>query len=216
MTSALLVIDVQNGFFHPHGSFGRAGSSRERVLAMLPNLIEAVDAFRALGLPVFFTMHEYSEGYPESGRNALAVSPAVVQRRGLLRGTWDAAAIDELRVGPDDVLVSKCRYDAFYSTELDLLLRVRSVDRLLVVGAATNQCVESSVRSAAHRDYAVVAMSDCLTATNEEAHERGLQAMRNGIAHVMPWRDALARERSGQWPPELYMPSDRIWPELQS
>jgi nicotinamidase-related amidase len=67
---------------------------------------------------------------------------------------------DALEVAPDDVVVDKPRYGAFTGTDLELLLRARGVDTVVISGIATNICCETTAREAGQRDFRVLFLSD--------------------------------------------------------
>jgi biuret amidohydrolase len=65
-----------------------------------------------------------------------------------------------LLVGEDDVIVNKPRYGGFHGTDLEMVLRSRGVDTVIITGIATNICCETTAREAAERDFRVVFLSD--------------------------------------------------------
>ena len=81
-------------------------------------------------------------------------------------GADSAALHDSLDVAPDDIVVNKPRYGAFFATDLELILRSRGIDTVIITGIATNICCETTAREAAQRDFRVLFLSDG-TATKE-------------------------------------------------
>src|SRR5262249_29110216 len=81
----------------------------------------------------------------------------------LTHGTWDYEFVDEIEIGPDDIVVPKARYSGFCGTSLDNILRSRNIRTLLFVGIATNVCVESTIRDAYHREFYCIVVSDATT-----------------------------------------------------
>lgn len=75
-------------------------------------------------------------------------------------GKTTAELHDALDVDDRDVILNKPRYGAFHGTDLDLILRARGVDTVIVSGIATNICCETTAREAAQRDYRVLFLSD--------------------------------------------------------
>jgi nicotinamidase-related amidase len=73
--------------------------------------------------------------------------------------------------GPFEYRIVKHKFDAFFETDLDAILRFHHVDTVIVTGTATNACCESTARSAFMRDYKVVFPSDA-NATFDEAMHR--------------------------------------------
>ncbi|MTD57874.1 cysteine hydrolase family protein [Amycolatopsis pithecellobii] len=195
-TTAVLVIDMQNGFLHPEGSLARAGMG-------LPDAEPAVRATRALlasarasGLPVLYTRQVVSEGAPEmSPRWRAAAAPALaVEPRMLSHGSWDAEIIDRLAPKTGEVVVDKNRYDAFLYTDLEDILRGLGTERLVVAGVLTNVCVESTVRSALERRFNVAVAADA-TAAYDGFLAPSLAAMTALYGTVAPWSELVPATR---------------------
>ena len=79
----------------------------------------------------------------------------------LIRDTWNTDIIAELTPEPNDIVLYKHRYSGFFETGLDEALRERGISHLVVVGATTSVCVESTVRDAMFRDYHCLVLEDC-------------------------------------------------------
>ena len=117
--SALLVIDMENGFVHPEG-----GHWIRFAQSMVPNCVRAVELARAKGIPVFFVKRLYrADGsdveltrYPGWVAGGRACRPAST-------GPNSAQAPEGLRPQPGDYTIIKPRWSAFFQTELDLILR---------------------------------------------------------------------------------------------
>jgi ureidoacrylate peracid hydrolase len=183
--SALLVVDVQNGFCHPQGSLPRLGFGLEGVAVAVERTAAAVAASRRDGIPVVFTRHQYRSGRGDEGQRLAGPAPDLAAVGGLAAGSWDAAVVDELGWTPDDLTVDKARFDAFLWTSLDPLLRGLGVDHLWVAGVVTNICVESTVRAAFMRDLSVTLLADCCAARTARMHALGLEVMGDcGFARI--------------------------------
>ncbi len=174
---ALLVVDMQNGFCHPDGSFARIGMGLEGAGAAVRNAAVAVTEARRAAIPVVFTRHLYRPGRADEGRSLARNSPALAGIDGLAAGTWDAEVVDELGCGPKSLIVDKVRFDAFQWTSLEPLLRGLGVDELVVCGVITNICVETTVRSAFMRDYPVTLLADCCAAATRRLHELSIEVL---------------------------------------
>ena len=82
-------------------------------------------------------------------------------KEGILdKGSPSAALHQGLVVDPRDILLDKPRFGAFHGTDLELILRNRGIDTLIISGIATNICCETSAREAAVRDFRVIFLSD--------------------------------------------------------
>jgi ureidoacrylate peracid hydrolase len=174
---ALLVVDMQNGFCHPEGSFTKMGMAPEGAEAAVRNAAIAVARARRAAIPVVFTRHVYRPGRADEGQALIKNSPALARLNGLAAGYWDAEVVGELGCGPEDLVVDKVRFDAFQWTSLEPLLRGLGVGELVVCGVVTNLCVETTVRSAFMRDYPVTLLTDCCAAKTRRLHELSIEVL---------------------------------------
>lgn len=145
--AALLLIDVQigvNELTHWGGPTGRRNNpeaeDRQRDLLY---------AFRAAGLPVFFTRHDSRE----------AASPLKFSLPG-------GAQIEGLEPRADEVVIEKDVNSGFIGTGLEIALRREGVRRLIVGGFFTNFCVETTVRMAGNMGFDVYLAEDACATTN--------------------------------------------------
>jgi ureidoacrylate peracid hydrolase len=184
---ALLVVDMQNGFCHPEGSFPRIGMGLEGAGAAVRNAAVAVTQARRAAIPVVFTRHVYRPGRPDEGASLVRNSPELAGVNGLADGYWDAEVVDELGCGPEDLVVDKVRFDAFQWTSLEPLLRGLGVGELIICGVVTNLCVESTVRSAFMRDFPVTLLADCCAAKTRRLHELSLEVLTSYELAELGW-----------------------------
>ena len=173
---ALIVVDMQNGFCHPEGSFSRIGLGLEDAEAAVVNAAMAVKQARRAGIPLIFTRHLYRMGSADQGPALIRDSPALTAN-GLAAGSWDADLVAELDCRPDDLKVDKVRFDAFQWTSLEPLLRGLDVTNLMICGVVTNLCVETTVRSAFMRDLPVTLIEDCCAAKTRRLHELSVEVL---------------------------------------
>lgn len=90
-----------------------------------------------------------------------------------------------------DHVITKARYSAFRDTQLDALLRASRIETLVIFGATTDVCVDTTVRDAFQLDYAVVVLSDCCGASTPSRHEHALDVMNQFFASVHPAAEVL-------------------------
>jgi nicotinamidase-related amidase len=141
--NALLIIDYQQAVF-----LGQPACHRSREVAAV--LRTAAVRARALTWPVIFVRHE---------------APGT---------SWDRAAPgwqfgDAIKPGPGDEIVDKTSCDAFRGTDLQQLLYRRGIEGLYIGGYATEFCVDTTVRSAAAREYRTTVLADAHT-TRDRPH----------------------------------------------
>lgn len=75
-------------------------------------------------------------------------------------GTWDFEIVDGLTPQAGDTVIVKSRYSGFHGTDLDSVLRSRGIRNLLMIGIASNVCVESTIRDAYFLEYWPVMVAD--------------------------------------------------------
>ncbi|GEM90108.1 cysteine hydrolase family protein [Oceanithermus desulfurans] len=143
--TALIVVDMQNDFAHPDGALFVPDAE-----ASIPRIRALLDKARAAGARVVFTQDWHAEDDPE-----FRIWP-----RHAVAGTWGAEIVRELTPLPDETRIQKLRYDAFYGTPLEHLLRLWGVKHVVVVGTVANICVLHTAGSAALRWFEVVLPED--------------------------------------------------------
>ena len=169
--SALIVVDMQNGYASPGGYRDLNGKDIAPARQVIANTAKIVHSARRAGMVVVFLQNGWdaelkSAGGPDSPHwhksNPLKLMRARPELRGkiLTHGTWDYELVRELQPQACDHVLPKARYSGFCGTDLDNLLRARSVRHLVFTGIATNVCVESTLREAYHREYFCVLVAD--------------------------------------------------------
>ncbi|MEM4604134.1 MAG: isochorismatase family cysteine hydrolase [Pyrobaculum sp.] len=161
--SAVVVVDMQNDFAHPNGRL-YSPSARE----IIPRIAALINKARSKGVKVVYTQDTHFEDdaveFPIWG-------PHVV------KGTWGWEIVEELKPTKGDVVIEKMRYDAFFGTPMDHVLRMYGIQHLVVVGTVANICVLHTVASARLRLYDVVVPIDAIAALNEFDYAAALRQM---------------------------------------
>jgi ureidoacrylate peracid hydrolase len=179
-TTAVVVVDMQNGFVSPGGSWAISGVDTTPMAALVPAIACVLDAARRVGVPVvYLTMPLPPQPDPDvipawafggtgqarwkhyvamnqTGRPAppepvLGDSP-----------TWNADIVDGLAPRDDETIVVKWTFGGFHGTDLDALLRDRGISTLLFTGCTTSVCVETTLREGMSRGYNCVLIEDCV------------------------------------------------------
>lgn len=171
--SCLLVIDMQNYFLDPASpSFIPAG------LAVLPNVARLIKSFREKKLPVIYTAHVHKSKELDGGILGWWWEGMIIEN------TKDAEIHLDLAPLPEEKVVYKHRYSAFYNTDLETVLRCLDVKDLLITGVMTNLCCESTARDAYFRDHRVFFVMDAAATLTEELHLATLRNLAYGFAYV--------------------------------
>lgn len=183
--TALLIIDMQNAFLAEGAAF-EAPAGR----AMIPNLERLLRHMREHDLPVVWVVTDHS---PPRGGLVLTKSPAVREDR----VCW--AGDESFELYPDmpqpesgEYRVLKHKYDAFFETDLNSLLRNLGVETVLITGVTTSICCDSTARSAFHHDYNVAFVSDATGDDDDQIHEVTLRIMDVLFGRVITTGDAIA------------------------
>ncbi len=171
--AALLVIDMQEFFLDPDSPTFTCGG-----LAVLHNIKKLVETFRGAGRPVIFTRHVHHPGLLDAGIMAWWWKGMCVE------GSAESEVHRDIAPLPDEKVVMKHRYSAFYDTDLETVLRCTKVEDLVITGIMTNMCCESTARDAYYRDYRIFIPADGTGSINEEMHVASLLNLAFGFSYV--------------------------------
>jgi len=165
--TALVVVDMQNGFCHPDGSLHAPDSE-----AAIDPVAELVERARANGVQVVFTRDVHP---PEQFEDAHYYDEFDRWGEHVVEGSWEAELVEELSVEEGDHVVEKHTYDAFHETELDGWLSAHGIDDLLLCGTLANVCVLHTAGSAGLRDYRPVLVEDAVGYIEPDHREYALE-----------------------------------------
>ena len=113
-------------------------------------------------------------------------------------GPMPEGFLDELDQQDSDLVVTKRQWGAFYGTDLELQLRRRGIDTIVLGGIATNFGVESTARDAFERDFALIFAEDAMAGASAEAHAFALSTVFPRLGRIRSTRQILeALERHG-------------------
>ncbi len=161
--TAVVVVDMQNGFCHPDGSLYAEPSE-----AAVEPVSEVVDRAHDAGARVVYTRDVHP---PEQFDDTHYYDEFDRWGEHVVEGSWDAELVDALDVRAEDHVVEKHTYDAFYRTDLEGYLDARGMDDLLICGTLANVCVLHTAGSAGLRDYRPVVIEDALGYITAEHRE---------------------------------------------
>ncbi|MFB7632280.1 cysteine hydrolase family protein [Streptomyces sp. NPDC056149] len=157
--SALLVMDVQRDIV----------DAVDDGSGYLPRLRKAIDGARSANLPVIYVVIGLRPDSPEvSPRNRVLTA---IARDGLYReGDPGTEIHDAVAPREGDVVVTKRRASAFSGSDLDLVLRGRGIDSLVLTGLATSGVVLHTLCQAADLDFGLTVLTDACLDTDPELH----------------------------------------------
>ncbi len=191
--TALLVIDMQRDFLEP-GGFGEAlGNDVSRLGAAVPPLQSLLAAVRSAGLLVIHTREGHRPDLVDlppakhaRGAPGMRIGDAGPMGRILVRGEPGHEIIPALAPLPGEPVLDKPGKGAFYQTDLDLMLKNRGIDTLLVTGVTTEVCVHTTIREANDRGFRCIAVADCCASYFPEFHAAAL-AMVSAQGGIFGW-----------------------------
>lgn len=169
--TAVIVVDMQNAFVSKGGMFDLYGMDIEGAQRIIEPCKNVIEAARQVGCKIVYLRHGYHPDLSNAGGEnspnwhkelALILMRQRPELKGklLIRGTWDADIIGDLKPKEGDILVWKQRYSGFVGTELDIVLKTHSIKHVVLMGVAANGCVDSTLRMAFFAEYFPTLISD--------------------------------------------------------
>jgi nicotinamidase-related amidase len=165
LTSALIVVDMLNHYEHPDADLLIA-SVRERLPAVRELIERARDA-DVLTIYVNDNHGDWSAGRPEVSERALAGKAPDL--------------IEPILPEPSLPFVVKARHSIFYETQLEYLLRQEEIERIVLTGQVTEQCILYSALDAYVRHFSVGIAEDAIAHIHPELAEAALRMMERNM-----------------------------------
>jgi len=164
--TAVVIVDMQNGFCHPDGSLYAPGSEDA-----IEDCVALVEQARDAGAAVVYTRDVHP---PEQFEDAHYYDEFEQWGEHVLEGSWDAELVSELSPREEELVVMKHTYDAFHQTNLDGWLSAHNIKNLVFGGTLANVCVLHTAGSAGLRDYRPLLVEDAIGALEEDHREYAL------------------------------------------
>ncbi|MHB8088956.1 MAG: isochorismatase family protein [Anaerolineaceae bacterium] len=166
--SALLVLDMQEYFLND-----QSHAFVPSATAILPKVNALIHTYSRSKLPVIFTRHV------NTSQNAGLMA---VWWREILNDDMDFSRVDPRIDFSEGIVISKTRYDAFFNSPLDDILKKQKIKQLVICGVMTHLCCETTARSAFMRDYEVFFTVDGTATYNKDFHKAALLNLAHGFA----------------------------------
>ena len=187
--TALLVIDLQVDFLSSDGYFARKGYDPAPLRAILPKVNAVIAAAREAGCTIIHTR----QGYRADRADMTAYERWRRQRAGLdgtdvlLRSSPGFEIVPEIDVRAEDIIIDKTANGAFTHTELEHVLRARSITHLLFTGCTTDVCVHTTLREAHDRNFQNLLIEDACASGDQYAHDAAVHmvTVEDGIFGVV-------------------------------
>jgi nicotinamidase-related amidase len=178
--TALVLIDLQKGIMglptaHP----------TEQILE---KSLELIEAFRSKNLPIVFvnvnplgakwTQARVEQSTAPKGEEAIEQARVAMEQSGFFD------LVPQLNVQPDDVLITKNTWNAFYNTKLHEKLQKLGISNIVLAGVATSIGVEGTARNASEHGYNITFAQDAMTDMHLSAHENSFKSIFPRIGEV--------------------------------
>lgn len=203
--TAMLFFDILNGYV-PSTEPGKP-----RVLQpWIQNAVRLSKATRAAGLPIFFAKGNHR---PDNATTALLLTDTnnsltpwpdgevTKTKMPVMAGDPSSDVLAELEPQPHDYYIVKYRWSAFFQTYLDLALRTRGIDTIIVSGGSTDVGVTSTLYSGRDLDYNLIVVSDaCGTSHDQRAHDMLMELVYPRMSRVRTTEQVIAMLQTSKNP----------------
>jgi ureidoacrylate peracid hydrolase len=183
--SALVLFDLLEGHVN------KDAASRERFAPVIANAAALLRAARTAGVVVAYANADHRGDRATSARtvrdtdNRLRpLAPGEKDGPLLTGGTAQTRVVAPLAPAPEDFIVPKHRWSAFFGTYLDLALRTQRIDTVILAGGSTDVGIASTAFAARDLDYNLVIAADACTSPEQDNHEQFMRRIFPRMARV--------------------------------
>jgi nicotinamidase-related amidase len=177
-------------------------AAQQQTKAVVANCVRLMEACRRTAVPILYAKGEHR---PDGADSAFLLTDTDYSLKPwpdplhpswslprAVQGSWEGEIIDELRPQPGDYLIPKQRWSAFYQTNLELSLRTRGINTVILAGGSTDVGIASTAYAARDIDFNLVIVRDACSSAHVEAnHEQFMNHIFPRMARVRTTEEVL-------------------------
>ncbi len=178
LNTAFLLIDMEKAFVSPESTLCVKGAANT-----VPNCQKALAILRSKNIPIFFIKRLYRQN--GSDVESTRYQSWLAGGRPMTPDSPGAEWVKGLEPEPNDYIIIKPRWSAFFQTELDLILRRLGIRTVILAGTTTPNCIRTTCYDANSLDYNVIVLADCTSSQTQAIQHSNLDDMERMGAIIM-------------------------------
>ena len=193
--TGLLMFDTLTGYLHPKDPVKAAFLAERNIL---PNMQRLLGGARKVGMTAFYPSGAHApdgsdtvERLTDTDMELGAIGAATIKPP-IYKGTSEADVAPEIAPAAGDIMVPKHRWNSFFQTDLELHLRVRAIDTIIICGGSTDVGIASTVFAARDLDYGIVVIEDACYSARGNNNEFFMTRVFPRMGRVMTVDQAVA------------------------